>query len=286
MRQNFTNKLSANISRFSNPICFGMDPVLDLIPCEGSGAEKVKRFYLDILEEMLRRNVKPAAIKPNSAYYESISIDAIKVLQELITAYESEGILSILDAKRGDIGKSSTAYAQAAFDVFGASAVTVSPWMGADSVQPFLQNSGKGVFVLLRTSNIGAADFQDLNIGDGEQAFHAVANKLLEWNNGDLGAVVGATNPTELERITVFFVKQNSEIPFLIPGVSIPGVPGQQGGDAHTVMQALRAGGSKRNIHLLNSSSGLSYAWQVKGKADLYASATVDALERLCESIL
>jgi orotidine-5'-phosphate decarboxylase len=264
----------------------GMDPVLDLIPLEGTPEEKVKRFYFEILEEILRRGVSPAVIKPNSAYYECISIDALRVLQDIIKVYQSAGIPSILDAKRGDIGKSSAAYARAAFDVFGADAVTVSPWMGSDSVAPFLPQGGfKGVYALLRTSNKGAADFQDLKTKEGSTAFYAVAEKLMAWDNGNLGAVVGATHPEELEAITRFFVEHKHEIPFLIPGVSIPGVPGGQGGDAKTVLNAINNGGGKRQFHVLNSSSGLNFAWQAKGNPSSFAVACVDALERLTDSL-
>lgn len=282
----FSSQLEARIEKCGNPICMGMDPVLDLMPIDGSPEEKIKRFYFEILEEIVRRGIAPAVVKPNSAYYECISIDALKVLQDLIKAYEREGMPTILDAKRGDIGKSSAAYATAAFDVFGASAVTVSPWMGSDSVEPFLKNQvSKGVYTLLRTSNKGAADFQDLPLTEGHQAFYGVAKKLIEWDNGNLGAVVGATHPEELERITRFFVEQNHEIPFLIPGVSIPGVPGGQGGDAASVLKAIRNGGGKRRFHVLNSSSGLNFAWQAKGKPESFAISCVDALERLVDSL-
>lgn len=284
--QNFSTILENRLAKCGNPICMGMDPVLNLIPIEGTPEEKVKRFYLEILEEILRRGVSPAVIKPNSAYYECISIQALSVLQELIKTYQAEGIPSILDAKRGDIGKSSAAYARAAFDVFGADAVTVSPWMGSDSVAPFLpQDSTKGVYALLRTSNKGAADFQDLQLKEGNSAFYAVAEKLMQWDNGNLGAVVGATHPEELEAITRFFAERHHEIPFLIPGVSIPGVPGGQGGDAKTVLKAIQNGGGKRHFHVLNSSSGLNYAWQAKGNPNAFAVACVDALERLADSL-
>ena len=284
--QNFSSFLEKRIAECGNPVCMGMDPVLDLIPLEGTPEEKVKRFYFEILEEILRRGVSPALIKPNSAYYECISIDALRVLQDIIKVYQSAGIPSILDAKRGDIGKSSAAYARAAFDVFGADAVTVSPWMGSDSVAPFLPQGGfKGVYALLRTSNKGAADFQDLKTKEGSTAFYAVAEKLMAWDNGNLGAVVGATHPEELEAITRFFVEHNHEIPFLIPGVSIPGVPGGQGGDAKTVLNAINNGGGKRQFHVLNSSSGLNFAWQAKGNPSSFAVACVDALERLTDSL-
>jgi orotidine-5'-phosphate decarboxylase len=284
--QNFSSFLENRLAKSGNSICMGMDPVLELIPIEGTPEEKIKRFYFEILEEVLRRGVSPAVIKPNSAYYECISIEALKVLQEIIKAYQAAGIPSILDAKRGDIGKSSAAYAHAAFNVFGADAVTVSPWMGSDSVAPFLPKDGnKGVYALLRTSNKGAADFQDLPIKEGSTAFFAVAKKLMDWDNGNLGAVVGATHPEELESITRFFVEHNHEIPFLIPGVSIPGVPGGQGGDAKTVLKAINNGGGKRHFHVLNSSSGLNFAWQAKGTPNAFATACVDALERLADSL-
>ena len=162
---NFHERLEQRIQKCGNPICLGMDPVLKLIdPCvsASSNEEKIKRFYLEILECALRRNVQPAVVKPNSAYYECVSVQAMLVLQELIAAYRSAGIPVVLDAKRGDIGKSSAAYATAAYDVYGADAVTVSPWMGSDSVGPFVrENSENGAYVLLRTSNKGAHDFQE-----------------------------------------------------------------------------------------------------------------------------
>lgn len=287
----FSDCLEARIQECGNPICLGMDPKLSLMPVERkhgevqSEEEKIKFFYMDILEECSKRNVKPAVVKPNSAYYERISIQGMQILHDLIAAYKGEGIPVVLDAKRGDIGKTSAAYADAAFNIYGADAVTVSPWMGKDSVGPFLEHPANGgVYALLRTSNKGAADFQDLPV-EGSTAFFSVAKKLIEWDNGNLGAVVGATHPEELERITAFFAAANHEIPFLIPGVSIPGVPGGQGGDAKTVLQAIANGGGKRKFHVLNSSSGLNFAWQRTGKEAEYASACVDAIESLAEAI-
>lgn len=287
----FSDRLESRIEACGNPICLGMDPKLSLMPVERkhpnvkSAEEKIRFFYMDILEECARRNVTPAVAKPNSAYYECVGIDGMKVLHDLILAYKGEGVPVILDAKRGDIGKSSAAYAEAAFHVYGADAVTVSPWMGKDSVGPFLEHpSESGVYALLRTSNKGAADFQDMPV-DGKPTFFTVARKLLEWDNGNLGAVVGATHPEELERITAFFAEAGHEIPFLIPGVSIPGIPGGQGGDAKTVLKAIANGGGKRKFHVLNSSSGLNFAWQRTGKEAEYASACVDAMESLSDAL-
>lgn len=260
-----------------------MDPILQRMPQRSSPEESIRHFYLSILDEMDRRKVYPAAIKPNSAYYEAVSVQAVAVLQELIQAYSQRGVLAVLDAKRGDIGKSSSAYAQAAFEVMQADAVTISPYMGSDSVSPFLQwNEERGAYILLRTSNPGSKDLQDQPLKDGKPFWKAVAEQLLLWNNGSLGAVVGATNLSEMEKIARFFADRQTEIPFLIPGLSVPGVAGQQGGEAAEVMQALRRGGSTRSIHLLNSSSGLSFAFEATPGVSFWV-ACVDALERLSE---
>ena len=290
----FYDRLEQRIAACGNPVCMGMDPVLKLIPLEGTSEDKIKRFYSDILECCAKRNVFPAVVKPNSAYYECVSVQAMLVLQQLIADYRSAGIPVILDAKRGDIGKSSAAYANAAYDVYGADAVTVSPWMGTDSVSPFIrENSENGAYVLLRTSNKGAHDFQDMNVLRGDDprdvasAFYSVADKIVEWDDGKgyLGAVVGATHPEELEQITAYCVAKKHEVPFLIPGVSIPGVPGGQGGDAKTVLNAIANGGGKRKFHVLNSSSGLNFAWQRNNTPANFANDCVDALERLADSL-
>lgn len=286
MNLSWDKRVEKRISESKNCICMGMDPVMERIPLDGVPEQKLEKFYLDIFDEMQKRNVFPAAVKPNSAYYESISVDALKILQNFIGICEELGILVILDAKRGDIGKSSLAYARAAFDVFGADCVTVSPYMGKDSLNPFLEyKQGKGVYALLRTSNPGAADFQDDRLENGTSFHQDVAQKYIEWDNGNLGAVVGATSPQELEEITRFFCEQNHEIPFLIPGVSVAGVPGQQGGEATEVLSRLKAGGSKRNIHLLNSSSGLNYAWQAKNEPERFAPACIDALDSMIQTL-
>ncbi|MGL1901097.1 MAG: orotidine-5'-phosphate decarboxylase [Fibrobacterales bacterium] len=279
----FFDSLEQRITTVGNPICMGMDPVLSKIPFEGSSPEEtIKTFYMTLLEAMDAQNIYPAAVKPNSAYYEAISVSAMQVLYDLIEAYSERGIHICLDAKRGDIGKSSAAYAKAAFDVYKADSVTVSPYMGEDSVKPFSEYAeGKGVYMLLRTSNKGAQDIQDILTTDETQLFYSVGKKLLSWNeNNAIGAVVGATNTQEMENITRFFVEAGKEIPFLIPGISVSGVPGQQGGDIQSTLTALKNGGSTHNFHLLNSSSGLNYAYQAF--TDLsYDQAFIKALQQL-----
>lgn len=248
-----------------NTLCVGLDPVLKKMPAEGgSPADRVRRFYAALLEAMARRNLFPAAVKPNSAYFEALGLDAMAVLQTLIREYREAGILVILDAKRGDISSSSAAYATGAYDTFGADAVTAAPYMGADSIGPFQDAAapGRGVYVLVRTSNPGARDFQELIVerGDGLRMplYRAVAEKVAGWDRGDLGAVVGATAPGELEELVGFWRSLGNEIPMLIPGISVGGIG--QGGDIGGVLRAIRNGGGDSNLHLLNSSSGVNYA--------------------------
>lgn len=290
----FNKRIEDRIALAGNPICMGMDPVPALIQqCVESDSieDCIYKFYINILNCMIKRNVYVAVVKPNIAYYECLGFKALSVLQQLIHDFEKENIPVILDAKRGDIGKSSAAYAKAIFNIYNADAVTVSPWMGEDSVLPFRDSCGinRGVYVLLRTSNKGAHDFQDLPVYTGEKRrktkkiFYSVADKIAEWDNGRLGAVVGATKPEELEKITAHFVSIGHEIPFLIPGVSIPGVPGGQGGSAKAVLKAIKNGGGKRQFHVLNSSSGLNYAFQNKGNPANFANDCIDAIERLSE---
>ena len=181
----------------------------------------------------------------------------------------------ILDAKRGDIGKTSTAYAKAVFDFWQVDALTVAPYMGSDSVQPFIEycEQGKGLYVLARTSNKGAADFQNLKL-DNEPLHIHVARKIIEWAKPGTGAVVGATYPEELQQIATMFVDAQKDIPLLIPGV------GGQGGSPAEVMKALKNAGYDFSLCRINSSSGINYAYE-KQDTDDYAGAAVKALQQL-----
>ena len=264
-----------------NIVCFGLDPVLDRVPLEGDPAQVVERFGLGFLEACQKRGVLPAAVKPNAAYYEALGTTAVESLAKVCRAWSEAGVLVVLDAKRGDIGRSSGAYAQSAFGPFHADVVTVAPYMGRDSVEPFLTESDKGAFVLLRTSNPGARDFQDLVL-DGEPLYLHVARKALSWKGAEkIGFVVGATAPQELESIAAWFAAQGAKVPFLIPGVSVPGVKGGQGGGIDEVVARLRAGGSDPWGHLVNASSGLNFAWERDGNKARWAEAGAQALEEL-----
>jgi orotidine-5'-phosphate decarboxylase len=259
-----------------------MDPVLKKIPGTGAPEERIKRFYSEMLETMLARNILPAAVKPNMAYYEAVSLSCLQVLQDLIAAFRKAGVLVVLDAKRGDISSTSGAYAQMAFNVFGADAVTAAPYMGLDTIKPF-QDVAKdqGIYVLVRTSNPSAKDFQELSVGpEGVPLYRKVAEKLADWNDGNLGAVVGATAPRELRDLLAFWKGRGREVPVLIPGIAITGVSGGQTGSVPDVYQAIKDAGSDPYLHLINSSSGINYAYE-KYPSLKPAEASVRALEEL-----
>ena len=197
------------------------------------------------------------AYKPNSAFYEAYGIDGLRALEATVEAAHAKHVPVILDAKRGDIGSSSVAYAQAAFEVWGADAVTVSPYMGGDSIEPFLAYGDRGVFVLTRTSNPGAAEFEELTVQspDGPRPlYEQVALRASAWNaRGNVGLVVGATAPEELGRVR----KLAPDMPILVPGV------GAQGGD---LAASVRNGADAAGRHVVIS----------VGRQVLYASKAGD----------
>jgi orotidine-5'-phosphate decarboxylase len=282
--ESLSARVTARTRTAGNIVCFGLDPVLDRVPLEGAPHQVVERFGLGFLEACQKRGVLPAAVKPNAAYYEALGPLAVASLARVCEAWSQAGVLVVLDAKRGDIGRTSGAYAKAAFGAFHADVVTVAPYMGRDSVEPFLTEPDKGAFLLLRTSNPGARDFQDLRL-EGEPLYLHVARTALSWKGSEkLGFVVGATAPQELESIAAWFADQGFKAPFLIPGVSVPGVKGGQGGGIDEVVSRLRAGGSDPWGHLVNASSGLDYAWERDGNKADWAQAGAQALEELAQA--
>lgn len=273
---NYLEQLRSRAKEVGNIVCVGLDPVLERIPLNGKDAQTIiTRFYHDILHAMIEEDVIPACVKPNAAFYEQYGLAGLHALEAIIALCKEKGIPVILDGKRGDIGETSTAYARGWFGQWGVDAMTITPYMGADSVQPFLSycNEGKGVYVLLRTSNPGAKDFQDLSI-NGKPLYWHVAKKLLLWHQQGMGVVVGATYPQELEQLSTFFVSSGKPVPFLIPGV------GKQGGSASDVVAALKRSGNEIAIHRINSSSTINYAYE-KEKTGDYAGAAVTALRAL-----
>ena len=277
---NYLDQLRKRAKDVGNIVCVGLDPQLDKIPVHGRSVDDaIIKFYRDMLMAMRTNGVIPAAVKPNTAFYEKYGLRGLTALKTVIDDYKRAGIPVILDGKRADVGDTSRAYAEGWFMEWDTDAMTVAPYMGSDSIMPFINycGEGRGVYVLVRTSNIGARDFQDLQV-EGKPLYWHVAKKLCEWYQPGLGAVVGATAPGELEELSRFFVASGKEVPFLIPGV------GKQGGSAKEVTDILRRTGNELALHRINSSSAINYAWE-KEQTDDYAGAAVRALKRLIDEI-
>ena len=209
----FADKLFTARQRNGSLLCIGLDPDPELMP--KVTLLEFNKAIVDATADLV------CAYKPNLAFYEALGIDGHKLLQKTIEHIPSH-IPIIGDAKRGDIGNTAKAYAEALFVTFGFDAATVSPYLGFDSVEPFAAYRDKGVFILCRTSNPGAVDFQDLVDARGTPLYETVARKAQEWDvHGNIGLVVGATYPEELKRIRELCPKML----MLIPGI------GAQGGD-------------------------------------------------------
>lgn len=269
----YRERLIEAAEKYQSIVCMGMDPVVDLIPLEGNPASVIKEFYSSILTEMKKRNVFPGAVKPNHAFFARYGFDTLRVLAELIQMFQEEGIPVILDVKRGDIGKTAMAYADESFTVYNADAVTVAPYMGYDSVKPFAEGyTDRGVYVLVRTSNATATDIQEIETSSGK-IYERVMRKVMEWDAGSLGMVVGATAPEQLHAIMDELLASSCEMPLLIPGI------GAQGGDEREVLMALKKS-SQPEIHRVNSSSGINYAYRSQ-HGTAYPEAAVKALAEM-----
>jgi orotidine-5'-phosphate decarboxylase len=256
----FTDKL-LNISRKNKSLlCIGLDPDLELMP--GADVLQFNKAIIDATCDMV------CAYKPNLAFYEALGTDGLTILEKTIR-YIPGDIPVIGDAKRGDIGNTAKAYAKALFAVFGFDAATVNPYLGFDSIEPFIRYQDEGVLILCRTSNQGALDFQDLSI-DGQPLYEAVARKAQEWNiYGNIGLVVGATYPEELKKVRSIC----PEMPLLIPGI------GTQGGDlASAVHYGVDAQGEKA---IINVSRQILYASKDKD----FAQAARKIAQKICKQI-
>ncbi len=247
-----------------NCACMGIDPSFPALP-EGM---TVSDYYISLFEEMDRRNLKVAAFKPNIGYFQRLdrpldgTYDGSGALGRIIRNLPRHSVM-ILDSKRGDIASSSLNYACEAYECWNADAVTVSPYMGHDSVSPFVTcYPDKGIYVLCRTSNPGGKDLQNRIMDNGKPLYMTVAETIEKWNReypGTLGAVVGATNMKEFSEISEFL--QGKSVPLLIPGV------GSQGGSAEEVMKAMKESGYMRELSRINSSSALTHPWAKKKEA-------------------
>jgi uridine monophosphate synthetase len=230
--ETFFTFLEKRVDDSSSLLCVGLDPhASDL---NEAGVDGAIHFCFDLIE---RTAPVAAAFKPNAAFFEQFGAPGWEALHRVIEAVGQQSrrlgslIPVILDAKRGDIASTAEAYARSAFQTLGAHALTVSPYLGRDSIEPFLVDREKGAFLLCKTSNPGASDLQDLPVGEtGEPLYLTVARLAQSWNTrNNVGLVVGATQPEAMAAVRA----AAPGLWFLAPGV------GAQGGD---LKAALRAG--------------------------------------------
>ncbi|HLI91188.1 MAG TPA: orotidine-5'-phosphate decarboxylase [Ktedonobacteraceae bacterium] len=229
---NFTEKLLAASRRNNSLLCVGLDPEPGRLPAvlqDDPVEAGIVSFCLAIIEATAPY---VCAYKPNLAFFEALGPRGLQALQEIVREIP-EHIPVIADAKRGDIGSTSRHYAAAIFDVYGCDAATVNPYLGYDSVAPFLAYRDRGILLLCRTSNPGARDFQDLRVqdehGQVRPLYEVVAQRVQSWNEaGNCGLVAGATYAQELRTLRAMC----PDLPILIPGI------GAQGGDLQAAVSA------------------------------------------------
>ena len=259
MTASFFDRLGDRIDRIDSVVSVGLDADPERIPEHLRDEElsqwAFNRRIIDATHEYA------ACYKPNAAFYETP--EGWRSLQETIAYAHGKDVPVLVDAKRADIGNTPRQYADLLDD---ADAITVNPYLGRDSLQPFLDRAEKGVFVLCRTSNPGGADLQDLELASGEPVYERVAALADLWNtHGNVGLVVGATAPEELAELR----EQVPDIPFLVPGV------GAQGGDVEAAVEHGLADG----VGLVNSSRGIIFAGEDQGAS--FAGAAGEAAKRL-----
>lgn len=286
--QNFADRLSGKIRACSNPTVMGLDPLFEYIPeflykdriladaahqTNSSELFEITAETILVFNKMLIDAVKDVipAVKPQIAYYENLGVPGIQVYLETIRYAKKAGMLVIADAKRNDIGSTASMYSQAylsetalsdgrMYPVFDADALTVNAYLGIDGITPFIadcEKYGKGIFILVRTSNPSAGDFQDLKTENGEYIYEAVARKVHEWGRSTIGesgyssvgAVVGATWPDQAKAVR----RLMPSAMILVPGY------GAQGGSGGTVANCFdeKGGGA-----IVNASRSLMCAYR------------------------
>lgn len=258
----FLDKLNNKFQKNKNLVCVGLDPDVNKIP-DRFKAEKdpVLAFNKYIINETKDLT---AAYKPNMAFYEALGLDGLRTLAETIK-YIPKDVAVVLDGKRGDIGNTSDAYAKMVFGVLNADATTVAPYMGTDSVEPFLKYTDRFTYILCLTSNPGAADFEKPDL------YKKVAQKIDQWNKSykNCGAVVGATNQEEIKDLRDIM----PEINFLIPGI------GAQGGDLENTVKSAYV--KNKGGFLINSSRNIIYADNPAAEAEKLHRNIVNILKNI-----
>lgn len=251
---NFNERLNNICDQRNSLVCVGLDVDLKKVPPFILEKENpLVYFSKAIIDATLEY---AAAYKINTAFFESYGAKGWQAMTQIVN-YLPEDVIKIADAKRGDIGNTSKMYAQAFFSELTFDAITVNPYLGSDSVSPFIENEENGAFILCHTSNKGANDFQKISNGEN-MLFERVAKKVQIWNTkSNCGLVVGATYPDELRHIR----EMVPELPFLVPGL------GAQGGDLDLVIKYAT---NKDGLGaIFNSSRGIIYASNREDFADV-----------------
>ncbi len=283
----FPDRLDAAIRAKQSVLCVGIDPRLDKIPADvraaanGDAANALERFGLEILDLVAPH---AACVKPNIAFFEAFGLAGLSAYKAILAGARARGLLTIGDVKRGDLGATAEAYAEAHLVPgadFEADAITVHGYMGGDSAKPLVDaaaKSGKGLFVLVRTSNPGAKDLQDLAT-DAGPVFERMAGLVRAWGAShrgrgglsSVGAVVGATWPAESRRLRELL----PDTPFLVPGY------GAQGATAKDVSAAFRSDGRGVVVNASRSITFPSLASKDASWRDAVGSAARAAKEEL-----
>jgi orotidine-5'-phosphate decarboxylase len=270
----FADRLVGAVERKRSQLCVGLDPRVDLFPVELRGeppAEAAERFCRGIVDAVAPYAV---AVKPQLAFFEALGAPGMRAFEEVCSYARAAELLVIADGKRGDIGSTARAYASAYLERGVADALTVNPYLGRDSLEPFFaacRRDGAGIFCLVKTSNAGGADVQDLTLSDGRTVWMQVAELVDQWGEdlvgrtglSSVGAVVGATFPREVAEARRLMPRSV----LLLPGI------GEQGGTPADVARAFTSGPASA---LVAASRSVIYAYRA-GTEDWRAAAGVEA---------
>jgi orotidine-5'-phosphate decarboxylase len=263
---NFFERVDNRCAAANSLLCVGLDTDIQRLPvslrARSDGIFAFNKAIIDATADLV------CCYKPQIAYYASAGAE--EQLQATIAYLHELDVPVLLDAKRGDIGSTAEHYAREAFERYGADAITVNPYMGYDSLAPYLEYRDKGVFILCRTSNPGGADIQNLLLESGQRLYEHVAEQAAtQWNKyGNMGLVTGATQPAELARIREI----TGDMPFLVPGV------GAQGGDVAALMAAGQGGSL-----IINSSRAVLYASSAEDFAEAARATAIATRDEINE---
>jgi len=271
----YLQKLHYTYQKRKTLLCFGMDPVVERMKIDTSRnlSDEIVRYFSGILDAI---NLKISAVKPNLGFYLQYGHEGLSALVELVSRAKAKGLPVIIDAKIGDIGRTSQAYARFIFEVIDGDAVTLSPYLGSEALKPFFNWKNRGFYTLALTSNPGAREFQLEKIKPETCLYEYVLKMICCWSSEypSVGAVIGATQDNF--RGAVSLIKEHGcLLPLLVPGV------GAQGGDYTTVVRILQEEAYSAEIVRINASSSLSYAHERFGSLSV-EEASYRAAEELC----